>query len=58
MDPKGYTILEVSENATLDQIKLSYRSAAMRYHPDKNKSTLANDEMKKINEAYEVLSDK
>ncbi|MER5176233.1 MAG: DnaJ domain-containing protein [Candidatus Nitrosocosmicus sp.] len=59
MDPKDYyAILEVSENATLDQIKLAYRSTAMRYHPDKNKSPLADDKMKKINEAYEVLSDK
>ena len=30
----------------------------MKYHPDKNKSPLADDMMKKINEAYETLSDK
>ena len=59
MDPNGYyRILKVPENATHIQIKLAYRSIAMRYHPDKNKSSTADDMMKKINEAYEVLSDK
>ena len=59
MDPKGYySILRVPENATDDQIKSAYRATAMKYHPDKNKSPLADDMMKKINEAYGVLSDK
>ena len=59
MDPKGYySILRVPENATDDQIKSAYRVTAMKYHPDKNKSPLADDMMKKINEAYGVLSDK
>ena len=59
MDPKGYySILKVPESATDDQIKLAYRATAMKYHPDKNKSPLADDMMKKINEAYETLSDK
>ena len=59
MDPKGYySILRVPENATDDQIKSAYRVTAMKYHPDKNKSPLADDMMKKINEAYGILSDK
>lgn len=59
MDPKGYySILRVTENATDDQIKSAYRATAMKYHPDKNKSPLADDTMKKINEAYGILSDK
>ncbi|MBA3750491.1 MAG: DnaJ domain-containing protein [Nitrosopumilus sp.] len=59
MDPKDYySILGISENATFSQIKTAYRVTAMKYHPDKNKSPLADDKMKKINEAYDVLSDK
>lgn len=59
MDPKGYySILGIPENATFHQIKMAYRVTAMKHHPDKNKSPTASDKMKKINEAYNVLSDK
>ena len=57
-DSKGYyKILEVSERATHTEIKRSYRRLARKYHPDKNSSLQAEDLIKKINAAYEVLSD-
>jgi len=31
-----YKILEVSENASQDEIKKSYRKLSLLYHPDKN----------------------
>ena len=36
MSENFYNILGVSENATKDEIKKSYRSLQMKYHPDKN----------------------
>jgi curved DNA-binding protein len=52
-----YRILEVSRDATDDQVKRAYRKLAMEYHPDRNagKETWANDKFKEINEAYAVL---
>jgi DnaJ domain len=59
MDPKDYySILGVSTNSTEAQIKKAYRDLALKYHPDRNNSLWATEMMKKINEAYDVLSDK
>lgn len=51
-----YAILEVPRNATLTQIKQSYRRLARLYHPDVNKQ-IHDDRIKQLNEAYDVLSD-
>jgi molecular chaperone DnaJ len=53
-----YEILEVSKTATKAEIKKAYRKKAMKYHPDRNPGDKEAEEMfKKINEAYQVLSD-
>lgn len=52
-----YQILQVDHNATAAQIKEAYRHLAFKYHPDRNKENpSAVEEMKRINEAYAVLS--
>ncbi|SHO80838.1 DnaJ-class molecular chaperone CbpA [hydrothermal vent metagenome] len=53
-----YKTLEVSENASADEIKKAYRKLARKYHPDINKDESAVEKFKEINAAYEVLSDK
>ncbi|KAB5524286.1 hypothetical protein DKX38_022035 [Salix brachista] len=52
-----YSTLNVSRNATLQEIKSSYRKLALKYHPDMNKGAGAEDKFKEISAAYEVLSD-
>jgi molecular chaperone DnaJ len=53
-----YELLEVSKSASADDIKKAYRKLAMKYHPDKNPGDKeAEDNFKKINEAYEILQD-
>lgn len=52
-----YDILGISYTATQEEIKNAYRNKAKQYHPDTNQSSNAEDMMKIINIAYEVLSD-
>lgn len=54
-----YKLLGVDKNASDAEIKKSYRSKAMKYHPDRNKDNPEEAEIKfkQIKEAYEILSD-
>jgi hypothetical protein len=55
--PYYYQLLDVSTDASQDEIKEAYHRHSMLYHPDKSTDPDANEKMKKINEAYAVLSD-
>jgi curved DNA-binding protein len=52
-----YDTLDVSPDASADEIKKAYRRLARKYHPDINKEAGAEEKFKEINAAYEVLSD-
>ena len=52
-----YSILSLSRLATETEIKKSYRTLAMEWHPDRNSSKNAHEMFVLINEAYEILSD-
>jgi DnaJ-class molecular chaperone len=53
-----YKILGVDEKASKEDIKKSYRTLQMKYHPDKNQSSQEAISMtQKLNEAYETLGD-
>ena len=52
-----YEILEISKNASPEEIKKAYRKQALKYHPDKNPGDKeAEENFKAAAEAYEVLS--
>ncbi len=55
-----YEVLGVNKNSTDDEIKKAYRKLARKYHPDLNRDDpkAAEEKMKEINEAYDVLKDK
>jgi DnaJ-class molecular chaperone len=52
-----YQVLGVDQKATNKQVKDAFRKLAFKYHPDRNKENpVAIEKMKKVNEAYAVLS--
>jgi curved DNA-binding protein CbpA len=56
-----YSILQVSANATPDEIKRSYLKLAQKYHPDRftdpEEKAKAHEKFSRITESYRVLSD-
>lgn len=60
MEKNYYEILEVDKNASKEVIDKAYKTLAKRYHPDlqtQEGKEQKEEMMKKVNEAYDVLSD-
>ena len=53
-----YEVLGVDKNADDAAIKKAYRVLAKKYHPDTNAGDpVAEEKLKEVNEAYDVLGD-
>ena len=58
-----YEVLGIDKNASADDIKMAYRKAAMKWHPDRwvngtdEEKKTAEEKFKEISEAYSILSD-
>lgn len=52
-----YAILEVSYDASPEEIKSAYRQLSKKWHPDVNPDVEVTSKMQDINEAYCVLKD-
>jgi DnaJ family protein B protein 4 len=62
MNNNLYEILEVPYNASIDEIKKSYKKMVIKWHPDKHSQDIHNiknieDKFRNINVAYQILSD-
>ena len=57
-----YKVLGVSENASQEEIRKAYLDLVKKYHPDRYADgpmkDLANEKLKEINQAYELLTKK
>ena len=59
MEENYYEILEVNKNASPEIIEKAYKTLVKKYHPDlqeDNMKTIYEEKIKKINEAYDILS--
>ena len=54
-----YEVLGVREGSSIEEVKKAYKELVRKYHPDQYQnhplSDLAEEKLKEINEAYDVL---
>ncbi|EEH55823.1 uncharacterized protein MICPUCDRAFT_9418, partial [Micromonas pusilla CCMP1545] len=53
-----YELFGVARGASESEIKSAYRKLALKLHPDKNTAPGAEDAFKKVNKAWDILSDR
>ena len=52
-----YEVLGVSKTSSQHEVKQQYRKLALKFHPDRNQYSDAEEHFKEISEAYAVISD-
>jgi DnaJ-class molecular chaperone len=54
---ENYAILELPNNAPIEDVKKAYKRLALKCHPDKNPTPEAAEKFKRISEAYQAIID-
>lgn len=49
--------MELTSGASIAEVKSAFRRLSFKFHPDLNKEADAEENFKKVNEAYQILSD-
>ena len=49
-----YKILDITKNASSDEIRKAFRKLSLKHHPDRGGNE---EEFKKLNRAFEILGD-
>lgn len=57
MPDDPFATLGLHREASLEEVRRAYRRLAMRWHPDRNPSLAAENEFKRIKNAYELILD-
>lgn len=55
---RAYNVLGVAPSCSNEQIKKSYRTLVMKYHPDINHSSSSPERFREVQEAYEIIKTK
>jgi len=58
MSINDYKILDLEITDDNEKVKKQYKKFALKYHPDKNNSTEANEKFTKISQAYQNIINK
>ena len=55
--PDPYAVLGVPREASGQEIRRAYRRFAKRYHPDMHADSKSGEQMRRVNQAWDMLSD-
>ena len=53
-----YSVLGISKDSDITDIKKAYHNLSLQFHPDRNPSIEAKSRILEINEAYEIIGDR